>query len=208
MWWTLARPSEAAEAEWAEFDLDAALWTIPARRMKARREHVVPLPTQAIEMLRRLHAISGDRTHIFPGRDDRNRPMSVHSIRQALKVLGWSGTYSPHGTRTTGSTRLNEMGYRPDAIEAQLAHAEPNSVRRTYNHATCVPSIRIPHFRQQKGPLGWGFLTLLKMGGAEAPGLIFLGEGRSPSPSRFRAAASRPNRPVGASRRYACAVQR
>ena len=73
---------------------------------------------------------------------------------------------------------------------------------------TCVPSIRIPQFRQQKGPLGWGFLTLLKMGGAEAPGLIFLGEGRSPSPSRFRAAASRPNRPVGASRRYACAVQR
>lgn len=72
----------------------------------------------------------------------------------------------------------------------------------------CVPSIRIPQFRQQKGPLGWGFLTLLKMGGAEAPGLIFLGEGRSPSPSRFRAAASRPNRPVGASRRYACAVQR
>src|SRR5690606_40523670 len=67
---------------------------------------------QAVEMLRRLHAISGDRTHLFPGRDDRNRPMSVHSIRQALKVLGWSGTYSPHGTRTTGSTRLNEMGYR------------------------------------------------------------------------------------------------
>lgn len=142
MWWTLARPSEVAEAEWAEFDLDAALWTIPARRMKARREHVVPLPTQAIEMLRRLHAISGDRTHIFPGRDDSNRPMSVHSIQQAFKVLGWSGTYSPHGTRTTGSTRLNEMGYRPDAIEAQLAHAEPNSVRRTYNHATYLEERR------------------------------------------------------------------
>ncbi len=142
MWWTLARPSEAAEAEWAEFDLDAALWTIPARRMKARREHVVPLPAQAVKMLRRLHAISGDRTHLFPGRDDRNRPMSVRSIRQALKVLGWSGTYSPHGTRTTGSTRLNEMGYRSDAIEAQLAHAEPNSVRRTYNHATYLEERR------------------------------------------------------------------
>ena len=77
-----------------------------------------------------------------------------------------------------------------------------------YSTHKCVPSIRIPQFRQQKGPLGWGFLTLLKMGGTEAPGLIFLGEGRSPSPSRFRAAASRPNRPVGASRRYACAVQR
>lgn len=93
-------------------------------------------------MLRRLHAISGDRTHLFPGRDDRNRPMSVHSIRQALKVLGWSGTYSPHGTRTTGSTRLNEMGYRANAIEAQLAHAEPNSVRRTYNHATYLEERR------------------------------------------------------------------
>ncbi|HDT5863901.1 TPA: site-specific integrase, partial [Aeromonas hydrophila subsp. hydrophila] len=142
MWWTLARPSEAAEAEWTEFDLDAALWTIPARRMKARREHVVPLPAQAVQMLHRLHAISGDRIHLFPGRDDRNKPMSVHSIRQALKVLGWSGTYSPHGTRTTGSTRLNEMGYRPDAIEAQLAHAEPNSVRRTYNHATYLEERR------------------------------------------------------------------
>lgn len=142
MWWTLARPSEAAEAEWAEFDLDAALWAIPARRMKARREHVVPLPTQAVDMLSRLHAISGDRVHLFPGRDDRSRPMSAHSIRQALKVLGWSGTYSPHGTRTTGSTRLNEMGYRADAIEAQLAHAEPNSVRRTYNHATYLEERR------------------------------------------------------------------
>lgn len=142
MWWTLARPSEAAEAEWAEFDLDKALWCIPARRMKARREHIVPLPQQAIAMLRRLQGISGDRKHLFPGRDDRNKPMSPHSIRQALKVLGWSGTYSPHGTRTTGSTRLNEMGYRADAIEAQLAHAEPNSVRRTYNHATYLDERR------------------------------------------------------------------
>ncbi|NKF94852.1 integrase [Ralstonia solanacearum] len=55
---------------------------------------------------------------------------------QALRKLGWATKYSPHGTRTTGSTRLNEMGYRPDAIEAQLAHAKPNSVRRSYNHAT------------------------------------------------------------------------
>ncbi len=142
MWWTLARPSEAAEAEWVEFDLDNALWTIPARRMKARREHVVPLPSQATAMLRRLQSISGDRTHLFFGRDDRNKPMSVNTTRQALKALGWSGTYSPHGTRTTGSTRLNEMGYRADAIEAQLAHAEPNSVRRTYNHATYLDERR------------------------------------------------------------------
>ncbi|GKV75345.1 hypothetical protein PEC106568_05190 [Pectobacterium carotovorum subsp. carotovorum] len=62
--------------------------------------------------------------------------MTSHSLRQLLKSLGWSGTYSLHATRTTGSTRLNEMGYRPDAIEAQLAHADTNNVRRTYNHAT------------------------------------------------------------------------
>ncbi|MFN4324672.1 MAG: tyrosine-type recombinase/integrase [Azonexus sp.] len=136
MWWTLARPTEVAEAAWDEFDLEKAVWRIPAQRMKARKEHVVPLPRQAVEMLKGLHAITGNRKHLFPGRDDRNAPMSAASLRQALKVLGWSGAYSPHATRTSGSTRLNEMGYRPDAIEAQLAHADQNNVRRTYNHAT------------------------------------------------------------------------
>jgi integrase len=104
--------------------------------MKARKEHIVPLPHQAIQMLNVLHGITGNRTHLFPGRDNRQMPMAVASMRQALKVLGWSGKYSPHGTRTTGSTRLNELGYRPDAIEAQLAHADQNNVRRAYNHAT------------------------------------------------------------------------
>ncbi|QQB37130.1 integrase arm-type DNA-binding domain-containing protein [Achromobacter deleyi] len=136
MWWTLVRPSEAAEAEWSEFDLAAATWRIPAIRMKARKEHVVPLPRQTIAMLEKLRGLTGDRKHVFPGRDDRNGPMSIAALRQALKVVGWSGTYSPHATRTTGRTRLNEMGYRPDAIEAQLAHADQNNVRRTYNHAT------------------------------------------------------------------------
>ncbi|WP_322996687.1 site-specific integrase [Castellaniella sp.] len=136
MWWTLVRPSEAAEAEWSEFDLAAATWSIPARRMKAKKAHTVPLLHQAVEMLKGLHMLTGGRRNLFPGRDNRNGPMSVASLRQALKVLGWSGVYSPHATRTTGSTRLNEMGYRPDAIEAQLAHADQNNVRRAYNHAT------------------------------------------------------------------------
>lgn len=135
MWWTLARPSEVAEAEWSEFDLEAAIWCIPARRMKARKAHVMPLPRQAVAMLNGLRMLTGNRKHLFPGRDNRHAPMSVASLRQALKVLGWSGTYSPHATRTSGSTRLNEMGYRPDAIEAQLAHADQNNVRRAYNHA-------------------------------------------------------------------------
>lgn len=135
MWLTLVRPCEAVEAEWSEFDLDNAIWRIPAKRMKMRKEHVVPLPSQAVTLLRRMHVLSGEKQHVFPHRDDRRKPMVTASLRQMLNVLGWSGKYSPHATRTTGSTRLNEMGFSPDWIERQLAHLEPNAVRRTYNHA-------------------------------------------------------------------------
>jgi integrase len=135
MWLTLCRPSEAVEAEWSEFDLDAALWRIPGERMKKRKPHTIPLPAQAVAVLRALHGITGHLTHVFPGRDNRARPMSVESFRQALYSLGWSGKYSPHATRTTGSTRLNEMGFPADWIERQLAHTDTNAVRRTYNHA-------------------------------------------------------------------------
>jgi integrase len=135
MWLTLCRPSEAVEAQWNEFDLDTGIWRIPAERMKKRKSHAMPLPTQAVEMLRALHGITGHHAHVFPGRDNRQKPMTLHTLRQMLKVLGWAGKYSPHATRTTGSTRLNEMGYSSDWIERQLAHEEPNAVRRTYNHA-------------------------------------------------------------------------
>ncbi|HCH76502.1 MAG: integrase [Pseudomonas sp.] len=135
MWLTLCRPSEAVEAKWSEFDLEKALWKIPAERMKKRKEHTNPLPHQAVEMLRGLHVITGKYTHVFPHRDVRTRPMVSASFRQMLNALGWAGKYSPHATRTTGSTRLNEMGFSADWIERQLAHVEPNSVRRTYNHA-------------------------------------------------------------------------
>lgn len=104
--------------------------------MEARREYVIPLPCQAVKTLRTLQGLTGHRPHLFPVRDNPLGPMASHSLRQRLKSLGWSGIYSPHATRTTGSTRLNEMGYRPDAIETQLAHADSNNVRRTYNHAT------------------------------------------------------------------------
>lgn len=135
MWLTLCRPSEAVEARWSEFDLDAAVWRIPAERMKKRKEHVIPLPVQAVEMLRALQGLTGRHVHLFPHRDDRTKPMVTASFRQMLNVLGWGKKYSPHATRTTGSTRLNELGFSSDWIERQLAHAEPNAVRRTYNHA-------------------------------------------------------------------------
>lgn len=135
MWLTLCRPSEAIEAQWPEFDLDAAIWRIPAERMKKRKEHVMPLPAQAVAVLQSMHGVTGRHTHVFPNRDDRTQPMTDSAMRQALKNIGWSGKYSPHATRTTGSTKLNEMGYPSDRIERQLAHVETNAVRRTYNHA-------------------------------------------------------------------------
>lgn len=134
MWLMLRRPNEAIGAQWKEIDLDGALWRIPPERMKKRKERVVPLPRQSVEVLRAMHGVTGGLAHVFPHRDDRAKPTTDDvSLRQALNQLGWGG--SPHATRTTGSTRLTEMSFSPDWIERQLAHAEPNVVRRTYNHA-------------------------------------------------------------------------
>lgn len=135
MWLTLCRPNEALGARWSEVDLEAGIWRIPAERMKKRKEHVVPLPKQAIEVLEGMKKFTGHRLHVFPHRDKRDEAMTGHALNQAIKNMGWSKRYSPHATRTTGSTHLNEMGFAADWIERQLAHAEPNAVRRTYNHA-------------------------------------------------------------------------
>lgn len=135
MWMTLCRPSEATGARWSEINLEDATWTIPAERMKKRKEHKVPLPRQAVQLLQDIKGVTGHRDLVFPNRDDRSKPMTDATLRMALKYLKWSTKYSPHATRTTGSTRLHEMGFHSDWIERQLAHADPNQVRRTYNHA-------------------------------------------------------------------------
>lgn len=135
MWLTLCRPNEIVGARWEEIDLETGIWHIPAERMKKRKKHDVPLPRQAVEVLEGMKKFTGHRQHVFPHRDKRDEAMTDNAFRQALKNIGWSGRYSPHATRTTGSTRLNEMGFPADWIERQLAHTEPNAVRRTYNHA-------------------------------------------------------------------------
>lgn len=135
MWLTLCRPNEVIGARWCEINLDTAIWLIPAERMKKRQEHKVPLPHQAVELLRRLKEINGHRDYVFPNRDDRTKPMTDATLRQALKYLKWATKFSPHATRTTGSTRLHEMGFNSDWIERQLAHTDQNNVRKTYNHA-------------------------------------------------------------------------
>jgi len=143
LWLTLARPSEMAGAQWEEFDLDAATWTIPAGRMKMGEEHVIPLPTQAVELLRRLHALSGHGSPVFPHRDRRKESMTYDAMNKAIKRLGLKFEHTPHAARTTASTLLNGMGYRWDVIEQQLAHQDTNAIRRAYNRATYIAERRV-----------------------------------------------------------------
>jgi integrase len=130
------RPGELRQAEWAEFDLNGALWRVPAARMKMREEHVVPLSAQAVAILRELHPLTGGGRYVFPGHRSRQRPMSDAAINAALRRMGYDkDTMTGHGFRAMASTRLNEMGWAPDVIERQLAHAERNKVRAAYNRA-------------------------------------------------------------------------
>lgn len=130
------RPGELRCAEWTEFDFDAALWRIPAARMKMKGAHLVPLSTQALTVLAELRELTGAGRFVFPGLVSANRPMSENTVNAALRRLGYSGDeMTGHGFRSMAATRLNEMGWHADAIERQLAHAETNKVREAYTHA-------------------------------------------------------------------------
>ena len=137
------RPGELLGAPWAEFDLDAALWRIPAQRMKMQEEHLIPLPRQAVDLLRGLKFLTGDYPYLFPHRDYRHKPMTDNALRQALRILGYSRKLTPHGFRGTASTALNELGYRGDWIEKQLAHEERKKSRASYNHAVYLEDRRV-----------------------------------------------------------------
>jgi integrase len=131
------RPGELRKAEWNEFDLDAGQWRIPGVKMKMREEHVVPLSIQAVAILRELYPLTGHHRYLFPGARSPSRPMSENTVNAALRRLGYDGeTMTGHGFRALASTRLNEMGWAPDVIERQLAHAERNKVRAAYNRAS------------------------------------------------------------------------
>lgn len=132
---TLVRPSEASGARWAEIDLDAKLWTIPAARMKAKREHIVPLSPQALDILEVMRPISNHREHVFPSRNDPKQPMNSQTANAALKRIGYGGKLVAHGLRSIASTTMNESGLNADVIEAALAHSDKNEVRRAYNRS-------------------------------------------------------------------------
>ena len=134
--YVFVRPGELAGAEWKEFNLDAAEWRIPAHKMKKRELHIVPLSRQALEILEDLRLYSGHTRFLFPSNRGNSRPMTKEGILAALRRMGYDkDVMTTHGFRSIASTRLNEMGFRPDVIERQLAHAERNSVRAAYNHA-------------------------------------------------------------------------
>lgn len=132
---TLVRPSEASGARWVEIDLDAKLWTIPSERMKAKREHIVPLSPQALEIVDVMKPISAHREHIFPSRNNPKQAMNSQTANAALKRAGWNGKLVAHGLRSIASTTLNEKGFNPNVIEAALAHTDKNEVRRAYNRS-------------------------------------------------------------------------
>lgn len=132
---TGVRTIELRAALWQEFDLDNAIWEIPAERMKMRRPHLVPLSTQALDLLIELKVMTGNYRYAFPGRNDPNKPMSEASINQLIKRIGYAGRLTGHGFRHTLSTILHEQGYESSWIEMQLAHVDKNSIRGTYNHA-------------------------------------------------------------------------
>ncbi len=131
---TAVRPSELREAPWSEFDLEQGIWTIPAGRMKKRREHVVPLSSQALEVLQELKGLTGAYPLLFPGRNDRTKPRSNMAFNMALRRLGYQGQQTGHGFRHIASTILREKGFAKDHVEAQLSHAE-EGVSGVYNKA-------------------------------------------------------------------------
>jgi len=138
---TFVRKSELIEAKAKEFDLDNATWTIPAERMKAGKEHIVPLSRQAVACIRECVTLAMGYEYLFPNHGAIDKPMAASTLNMVFHKIKF-GWFTPHGIRTTASTTLNESGFRADVIERQLAHTERDRVRDAYNHADYLPERR------------------------------------------------------------------
>lgn len=137
---TFVRPGELRNAQWAEIDLERSVWEIPAARMKMKQPHLVPLSRQAVDLLRWLQTLTGNGPLVFPGRNNQ-RPLSDTAMNAALRYLGWGpDEMTGHGFRAMARTILDEeLSYRPDYIEHQLAHAVRDPLGRAYNRTTHLP---------------------------------------------------------------------
>lgn len=131
------RPGELRLAKWAEFDIDAATWSIPKERMKMRRPHVKPLPTQAVQLLKELRRLNSNEELVFLSPWAKNKPISENTMNTALRRMGFTKEEcTSHGFRASASSLLNESGkWSPDAIEAELAHVGADEIRRAYHRA-------------------------------------------------------------------------
>ncbi|WP_430419366.1 tyrosine-type recombinase/integrase [Phenylobacterium sp.] len=159
------RPGELRQAEWSEIDLDAAVWRIPAVRMKMNREHVVPLSTQAVAILKAAGEFTGGGKYVFPSIRTPRRPMSENTLNAALRRLGYtSDEMTSHGFRSTASTLLNESGkWSVDAIERALAHGDTDTVRAAYHRGA--------HWQERVLMAQWwsDYLARLREGGKVMP---------------------------------------
>ena len=134
---TWVRTAELRMMLWSEIDGD--LWRIPAGRMKRRRDHMVPLSRQALQILQQLRERARGSVYVFPAEHRIDRPMSENAVLYLLARIGYQGRMTGHGWRTVGSTWANERGYRADVIERQLAHVPGDQVRAVYNRAEWLP---------------------------------------------------------------------
>lgn len=150
------RPGELRGAQWSEFSFDLAdppkgkkpqhpepQWRIPAERMKMREQHIVPLSTQAVAVLRELHAITGPDGYLFPGVRSKRQSISENTINAALRSAGYTkDQMTGHGFRHMASTLLHEKGYKSELVERQLSHGDRNAMRAAYNFAEYLPERR------------------------------------------------------------------
>lgn len=159
------RPGELRQAEWSEIDLEAAVWRIPALRMKMNREHVVPLSKQAVAILKAAGEFTGGGKYVFPSIRTPQRPMSENTLNAALRRMGYtSGEMTSHGFRSTASTLLNESGkWSVDAIERALAHGDSDTVRAAYHRGA--------HWQERVLMAQWwsDYLDRLREGGKVIP---------------------------------------
>jgi integrase len=140
---TFVRTVELRKATWDQFDLDAAIWTIPAEHMKMRRSHIVPLSTQVVSLLKELHDFTGGRKILFPNHRRPKQIMSPTTLNRALERLGYGGRFSAHGFRSTATTILGLLGYPENRVDLQLAHAKKDSSRAPYDHTKYIGSRKL-----------------------------------------------------------------
>ena len=140
---TFVRQGEMRQATWDDVDFEGKEWRLPAHTTKMNDLHIVPLATQTIKLLEELKKLTGEGKFLFPSERRRHHlRMNENAINYTIHKMGYKGKMVGHAFRALASTTLNEMGFPPDVIERQLAHAERNQVRAAYNHAEYLPQRR------------------------------------------------------------------